>query len=65
MEKELVDSYQKNLRPSEEVRRALKEIVGENWKEEKGVTGRNYIMMVAKEDRTKKSESMKTRDENG
>ena len=65
VEKELVDDYQKNSRPSEEVRCALEEIVGENWREEQGVTGRNYIMMVAKGERTKKRESMKTGDENG
>ena len=36
VEKELVDSYQKNSRPSEEVRCALEEIVGEDWREEQG-----------------------------
>ena len=49
VEKELVGSYQKNSRLSEEVRCALEEIVGENWREEQGVTGRNYIEIIAKE----------------
>ena len=48
LEIELVDNYQKNLRPSDEVRCVLKEIVGENWREEQGLPGRNYIGMIAK-----------------
>ena len=50
------------MRPSEEVRCALEEIVGENWREEQGVTGRNCIGIIAKEERIKKRESLTTED---
>ena len=63
LEIELVDNYQKNSRLSDEVRCALKEIVGENWREEQGLPGRNYIGMIAKRERIKKRESLPMEEE--
>ena len=51
------------MRPSEEVRCALEERVGENWREEQGETGRNYIRMIAEGERIKKRESLPTEEE--
>ena len=38
------------------------EIVGENWRREQGVPGRNYIGMIAKRERMKKRESLPAED---
>ena len=62
LERKLEDNYQKNSRPSEEVICALEEIVGENWRKEQGVPGRNYIGMIAKRERMKKRESLPAED---
>ena len=59
MEKELIDNFQKNSKPSEEARCVLEERIGENWREEQGVPGRNYIMMLAKEERNTRKKKMK------
>ena len=59
VEKELIDKYHKNLKPSEEVGCVLEERIGENWREEQGVPGRNYIMMLSKEERNTRKEKMK------
>ena len=40
----------------------LEEIVGENWRKEQGLTGRNYIGMIAKRERMKKRESLPAED---
>ena len=63
LEIELVDRYQKNSRPSEEVRGELEEMVGENWREEQGVPGRKYIGIVAKREEVKKEENPLTQEE--
>ena len=57
-----MDNYQKNLRPSEEVRCELKEIVGENWRKEQGVPGRNYFGIIAKREKVKKGDSLPIQD---
>ena len=54
VETELVNEYQKNAEPMEEVKRKLEERVGDQWREEQGVQGREYILVLVKEERAQK-----------
>ena len=63
MERELEDNYQKNSRPSEEVRGELEVMVGEYWRDGRGLPGRKEIGTIAKREETKKEESPPTQEE--
>ena len=54
LERELVSEYQRNAEPTEEVKCKLKERVGDQWREEQGVHGREYILVLVKEERAQK-----------
>ena len=49
VEEELVTDYQRDSEPDKETRCSLEERVGAKWREDQGVTGRNYILGVIKE----------------
>ena len=54
VETEYVNEYQKNAEPTEEVKCKLEERVGDQWREEQGVQGREYILVLVKEERAQK-----------
>ena len=56
VETELVNEYQKNAKPTEEIKRKLEEQIRDKWREDQGVQGRNYILVLVKEEKAKKRE---------
>ena len=56
VETELVREYQRNAEPTEEVKCKLELRVGEQWREERGISGLEYILELVKEERAQKRE---------
>ena len=59
VETELVSKYQRNAEPTEEVKCKLEVRVGDQWREEQGVHGLEYILVLVKEERAQKRKGRK------